>query len=357
MKIVKNRKICVWLTGLIGLGILAGCAPTLEERFAAYTDTELFTQGKALYDQEDYKEALDYFLYAKEHFIRSPYAGPARFYAGGSYFAQGKYEDAADEYESFLLFFAKDPLAAEARFNLGMSYFEQSKGPERDQEMLHKALKEFQTLRDAVPDDNPYASKADEQIHLTRLELARHEYRVGNFYRKERKYEASNRRLRYLVDEYPESEFLPDAWYLQGLNYRDLDQPEEAASAFVEVLNAASDHPLAAESQKQLDALGVPVSQHSAPPSTPESSTPAVPASQIEGSILTVRNTTVTTDLLSADGVSEGMRLRVYHNDTLVGAILITILHEGFSTAEIVAVTPGMQIQEDDRVCCPDQTQ
>ena len=254
MTILRTRTIYAWFISFTCLALLCGCAPTLEKRFATHTDADLFTQGQELYAQGDYKEALDYFLYIKEHFIRSPHAGPARFYAGGSYFAQEEYEDAAGEYESFLLFFSEDPLAAEARFNLGSAYFEQSKGPDRDQEMLHKALEEFQTIRDTAPAENPYAQKAAEQIRAMRLELARHEYGVGEFYRKEREYAASNRRLQYLIEEYQESEILADAWYLQGLNYVDLDQPDDAASAFLRVIEIDPNHLLAADARKQLEA-------------------------------------------------------------------------------------------------------
>jgi outer membrane protein assembly factor BamD len=347
----KSQKCMMWLISVTCLGMIVGCAPSLDERFAAQTDTDLFEQGKALYDQGKYKQALDYFLYVKEHFIRSQYAGPARFYAGGSHFARKDYEDAAIEYESFLLFFSNDPLAAEARFNLGVSYLEQAKGPERDQEMLQKALEEFQTLDDSLSGQDAYASKTAEYITKTRIELARHEYGVGVFYRKEKQYEASNRRLSYLIQEYPESDMLAEAWYTQGLNYVDLQQPEDAKAAFLQVIEAFPDHPLALEAQQQLEELGVsaaaPLPLSTDPPET-------VPESTIEGTILTVRDTTVTTDLLAADGIREGMQLRVYRQNTLVGTIRITALYDGFSSAEIESLTPGMTIQEDDRVCCPE---
>ncbi len=355
MTILRTRTIYVWFISLTCLALLWGCAPTLDERFAVQTDTELFTEGKNLYAQGNYKGALDYFLYIKEHLIRSPHVGPARFYAGGSYFAQEEYEDAAGEYESFLLFFSEDPLAAEARFNLGIAYFEQSKGPERDQKMLHKALKEFQTIRDTTPADNPYAQKAAGQVHTTRIEVARHEYGVGHFYRKEREYAASNRRLHYLIEEYPESELLADAWYLQGLNYVDLEQPDDAASAFLQMLEIDPNHQLAADARKQLEALGRPSSQKTIEPTLPTSTVSPTDGTQgaIGGAVLTLRDTTVTTDLLGADGISEGMQLQVYRENTRVGIIRITTLHEGFSTAEIISLTPGMLIQEDDLVCCP----
>jgi outer membrane protein assembly factor BamD len=346
----KSQKCMIWLISVMCLGIALGCAPTLEERFAAQTDTDLFEQGKALYDQGNYKQALDYFLYVKEHFIRSQYAGPARFYAGGSYFVRKDYEDAALEYESFLLFFSNDPLAAEARFNLGVSYFEQAKGPERDQEMLQKALEKFQTLYDSASEQDIYASKATDYIKKTRIELARHEYGVGVFYRKEKQYGASNRRLTYLIQEYPESDMLADAWYTQGLNYVDLQQSEDAQEAFLQVIEAFPAHPFASEAQQQLEKLGVP-----APSPIPSSVEPleTVPESAIEGTILTVRDTTITTDLLADDGINEGMQLRVYRQNTLVGTIRITALYDGFSSAEIESLTPGMAIQADDRVCCP----
>lgn len=352
----KSQQYMIWLISVACLGMVLGCAPTLEERFATQTDTDLFEQGKALYDQGKYKQALEYFLYVKEHFIRSQYAGPARFYAGSSYFARKDYEDAATEYESFLLFFSKDRLAAEARFNLGMSYFEQAKGPERDQEMLQKALDVFQTLRDSISEHDVYAPKATEYVTKTRIELARHEYSVGIFYRKEKQYEASNRRLSYLTQEYPESDMLAEAWYTQGLNFVDLQQSENAQAALSQVIEAFPAHPLASEARKQLEELGAPIPQSSTTSPMPAADFPqeTVPESALEGTILTLRDTTVTTDLLAEDGIREGMQLRVYRQNTLVGTIRITALYDGFSSGEIESVTPGMTIQEDDRVCCPD---
>lgn len=335
--------------------LLFGCAPTLEERFAAQTDAELFQQGKALYDQEEYQEALAYFLYLKEHFIRSQYAGPARFYAGNCYFAEEEYEDAASEYESFLLFFSDDPLSAEARFKLGVSYVEQSKGPERDQTMLHAAFEAFQTLQDDLPADNPYAQQASERIQATRQELARHEFSVGRFYRKDRKFAASNRRLRYLIEEYPESELVPDAWYMQGLNFRDTEQFEEAAAAFSRVIEMVPDSPLAEQARQAIDAPDLSDARPPTLPDTAAASSDARHDSGISGSILTVRDTTVTTDLINADGITEGMHLDVYRADSRIGRIRIATIHEGFSTAIIVSQTPEQPIQPDDRVCCPEE--
>jgi len=104
-----------------------------------------------------------------------------------------------------------------------------------------------------------------------------------------------------------------------------------------------------------LENLGASVPQRAdiPAPSAPAAPSETVPESTIEGSILTLRDTMVTTDLLNDNGIHEGMILEVYHQNTHVGTIRITAIYGGFSTAEIESVVPGHTIQEDDRVCCP----
>lgn len=343
-----------WVIGIFCIGMLMGCSTALEKAAETQNDAELFEAGKALYDQGTYKQALDYFLYVKEHFIRSAYAGAARFYAGNSYFAREDYEEAAIEYESFLLFFPEDPLAPEAQFKLGASYFEQSKGPERDQSMLHSALEAFQKVQTLYPDaPQTYIQQADEYLYKTRSELARHEYMIGLFYRKERDYKASNLRFAYLIMEYPESDVVGDALYNQGRNYLDLEQPEQAAASFSQFIQNYPEHPSAPDARLRLKNLGGSAIQNS---STITESTPPTSfstSSPLNGSILTLRDSTVTTDLLRDDGLQEAMRLKVYRGETEIGIIRITAIYDGFSIGEIESLLPGMMVQEDDRVCCP----
>ena len=330
------------------IGILAGCGGT-KNLMESQTDDELFAQGLSYYKEADYAKALPYFLYVKEHFIRSPHAGLTRFYAGECYVAAEKYEDAAGEYQSFLTFFPNDPNAPAAQYQLGVSYSKQSRGADRDQTMIRKALKELRKVKANYPAAETYITKAEDQIRETRDELARHEFQVAAFYRKTKHYVSANRRLDYLLREYPESDLAGDALFYQGLNYLALGEPENAKAAFSQFLQKYPAHREAASAQKELVQLGVP----NAPQPLKAPEPPASQRSAIKGYVVTVREKTVTTNLIRDDGIREGMVLEVHRNEQLIGTLRITEIQDGFSAAHIETTVAGMSIQAEDKVCCP----
>lgn len=346
--------------------MLAGCGGSVD-LLEGQSDTEIFEQGKRYYEQGDYKQALQHFLYVKDHFLRSEYAGLTRFYAGESYFALKKYEDAAIEYKSFLSFFPNDPRAPIAQYKLGVSHFQQSLGPERDQTMVKNALSTLQDVQRKYPDNQEYVQKAQEQIRKIEQKLALHEYLVAEFYRNEDQYISSNHRLSYLLEHYPDSPVISDALYLQGRNYLDLDQPEKAREPFLQLVQQYPNHEQASEARKQLAKLGItdipqaitqtPALQRVETPDleTPSSENqPAQPASS-QGYIVLIRDNRVFTDLIRSDGLREGMILDVYRDNQMIGKIRIVEIHEGFSIAEIDSLESGMMIQEEDSVVVPKQ--
>lgn len=339
--------------------MLAGCGSSSIDMMENQTDTEIFEQGKQYYEQGDYKKALQYFLYVKDHFLRSSYAGMTRFYAGESCFALKKYEDAIIEYKSFLSFFPNDPYAPAAQYKLGICYSKQSLGPERDQSMLQKAIATFQELQQKYPDNQEYVQKAGEEIQKVNQKLALHEYLVAEFYRKEKRYISSNHRLQYLLEQFPESRVSGDSLYLLGRNYLDLDQPEEAKDPLLQFVQRYPNHERVSEAHKYLAQLGIteipqaPLPQHiETPPIEQPSPSATQPAQTIrsEGYIVLIRENTVFTDLIRTDGIREGMTLEVYREEQLIGTIRLVEIHEGFSIAEIESLASGMMIQEEDRV-------
>ncbi|MBD3308296.1 outer membrane protein assembly factor BamD [candidate division KSB3 bacterium] len=350
---------------LIALALLGGCGSSTN-LMETQTDTELFEQGKALYEQGDYDTALEYFLYVKDHFLRSPYAGVTRFYAGECYFGLEQYEDAVIEYKSFLSFFPNDPNAPAAQYKLGVSYLKQALGPDRDQSTIQKALTELQNVRTLYPESTEYIQKAAEKLRETRHELALHEFLVAEFYRNEKLYASSNHRLTYLMNEYPDTSFMGDALFMMGRNYLDLDQPDQAAEAFTALIQQYPDDEHVSTAQQQLADLGVseipqPDAQASTssppvvPPAATASEPPSPPASP-QGYVVLKRDNRIFTDLIREDGIREGMLLEVYRQDELIGTIRIIEIQEGFSIAEVESLRSERTIQEEDRVCCP-QTQ
>ena len=134
---------------IICLALTSACSSSVNIS-ETQTDSELFEAGKVLFDKQEYKDALQYFLYVKDRFLRSKHAGVTRFYAGECYFNLEEYEEAIIEYKSFLSFFPNDPNAPEAQFKLGVSLLEQARGPERDQRTI-KSLSGNSKSRGKLP--------------------------------------------------------------------------------------------------------------------------------------------------------------------------------------------------------------
>jgi len=328
------------------------------------TEEELLEQANAYYAQGEYEKALGHFLYIKDHFPRGTSAGITRFYAGECYFVLEQYEEAAAEYTSFRDFFPKDPLAAEAQYKLGLSRFKDALGPERDQTDLNEALVELQIVIDKYPENLEMVEKAKAAILDVQDKLAEHEYLVARFYKIEARYDASNARLRYLIEHYPQADILPEALLMSGENYLKLKSQELAKEAFWRVVREYSSSNATEAARKYLEKLGVtniPASVAEPTPSEtvePAESKPVSDENVVnppaggfrEGYVVLVRDQKISINLIRADGIQKGMMLDVYRGEELIGSIRLSDVQDGFSVGEIETLAPGATIMEDDRV-------
>jgi outer membrane protein assembly factor BamD len=381
----EQKKKNAWiLSALLMCGlmliILAGCASSVKIQ-ETQSDTELFEHAKTLYEQGEYKSALEYFLYVKENFLRSNYAGLTRFYAGQCYFDLEKFDEAIVEYRSFLSFFPSDPNAPAAQYKLGASLFELALGPERDQTTIQEALTELQKVAENYPENTEYVQKTEEYLKKVKDRIANYEFLVARFYRKEKRYRASNSRLLFLMKNYPETALYADALHMLALNYLDLDQREEGKDVLVELLEHYPNYEEREKARKKLAALGenyipqpVEVSDMSTEDSAnrpalaqeapivdlpkpqgtlPPLETPSVEATSTnvpDGYVVLLRDEQVFINLIHEDGIREGMTLEVLRNARRVGTLRVIEVQEGFSIGQIESIEVNMAIREDDTV-------
>ena len=365
---------------IICLALTSACSSSVNIS-ETQTDSELFEAGKVLFDKQEYKDALQYFLYVKDRFLRSKHAGVTRFYAGECYFNLEQYEEAIIEYKSFLSFFPNDPNAPEAQFKLGVSLLEQARGPERDQRTIKEAFVEIQKVAANYPDNEEFVEKAENVLHQVKDKIARYEFTVAKFYRREKLYEASNNRLLFLLDKYPESIWKDETLYMLGLNYLNLKETKKAGEVFLQLWKEYPEHEESKDIRKKLAELGVDVlpeeevqtASVQKPPSEEKpvaksidnpqetaaespSESPAASTQQqadSEGYIVLRRDNLVFINLIREDGIEEDMLLEVYRGKQLLGTIKVFEVQEGFSIAEIVSRQGNSSIEEDDKVIIP----
>jgi outer membrane protein assembly factor BamD len=106
----------------------------------------------------------------------------------------------------------------------------------RDMTSAREAYADFSELLARFP-DSPYAPDAKKRMLHLRDILARHELHVASFYMERRAYVAAANRARYIVQNYPRADSVPDALaLLVEANYK--LGLEEAAHDALEVLAA-----------------------------------------------------------------------------------------------------------------------
>ncbi len=368
-------KLCGILMCCLAFILAVGCGPSVKIP-ETQSDTELFEYAKTLYDQENYETALEYFLYVKENFLRSSYAGLTRFYAGQCYVKLEKYDEAIVEYKSFLSFFPGDPNAPEAQFKLGVSLFQLALGPERDQTTVQDALAELRKIAENYPDNEEYIQKAEDFLKKVKDSVANYEYLVARFYRKEKRYKASNNRLLFLMKKYPETVLYDDALFMLAQNYLDLDLREEGKEVLLELLENYPSYEEQEKARKKLLALGEtytpqpveapepvregvevpqeePVAELPKPqePQHAEASASENALQHIpEGYVVLLRGEQVFINLIREDGIQEGMSLEVSREEQLVGSLRVVEVQEGFSICGIESLEQDMTIFEDDKV-------
>lgn len=202
----------------------------------AVTEFEEGDHGNAI-------EALDRLLLSHGDWDRVP---EARLMLGDVYFDRGDFLTARAEYQRFLDRYAGHAGAADAALGACRSLAELAPTPQRDQSYTVEAIS---ACRNVVVDyaGRDQSSEAARISNELRHTLAEKELLNGHFYFRRRLWDAAIKYYEFVIDLYPDSEFVPDAllgvyWSNLEIGYDDL--AEEARDR---LLNEYPDSEAAAE--------------------------------------------------------------------------------------------------------------
>jgi outer membrane protein assembly factor BamD len=136
---------------------------------------------------------------------------------GDSFFFQGSpsYPEAEVEYTSFLNYFPRHELRDYALYHRALCHFSSIESAERDQTETRKALSGFQQLLAESP-GSPYAGETRAKILQCWRRIAEHELVVSVFYVNIYYYPGAERRLKALLETYPDYVDRERAYYYLG---------------------------------------------------------------------------------------------------------------------------------------------
>lgn len=180
----------------------SGCG--LFHKETEKTATELITEARLEYEDEDYNDAIELYEQLKNWYPFSEHVKEAQIKIGDSYFEMEKYDEAISSYKLFERLHPVHPEAEKASFRIAESYYRQILSIDRDQIYTQQALKYFIKFLQTYP-DSQYAKKAEDHSNECVERLADSELYVADFYLKEKSFDAAIGRYKEVLKSFPNS--------------------------------------------------------------------------------------------------------------------------------------------------------
>ena len=173
--------------------------------YAKETAPVLLARGRTYLQNGKWDEGRKMLRSIEERLPSSPEFPAAKLLIADSFFysATPSYPEALVEYKSFLNYFPRSDKRDYVLFRIALCHFAAIEGPERDQSETHLAIQAFQDLLREAP-GSVYALESKAMITQCWRRLAESELMVGIFYVNARSYEPAERRLKDLLETYPD---------------------------------------------------------------------------------------------------------------------------------------------------------
>jgi outer membrane protein assembly factor BamD len=180
----------------------SGCA-WWKKKETPTTPQGLYEDAMSLLQRKKYERAAQAFQKFKEEFPLSEYTPLVELRIADVNFFDKKYAEAIVLYEEFKKLHPTHPEIPYAIYQLGMCHYNQMHSLDRDQTETERAIEQFRYLTENFP-QSPHAADAKTSMQVCLRRLADHEFYVGHFYFRTKKYRAALGRFEGILQKYPE---------------------------------------------------------------------------------------------------------------------------------------------------------
>jgi outer membrane protein assembly factor BamD len=203
---MSGKKVSQVLLILALAALLGGCS-TIKGWFSKKKPDRppdiMAKEGIKQLKKKDYDDAIETFEKVRDRYPYSDQAMLAQIKLADAYFYKKKFDEALQAYKEFEKLHPTNRAVPYAIFRQGLCYYRQRSTIDRDQTFTFKALQEFRRLKQKFPQCE-YIPKVDKYMGYCRRDLAEHEFYVGKFYFRTKKYKAALDRLQAVAQEYPD---------------------------------------------------------------------------------------------------------------------------------------------------------
>jgi outer membrane protein assembly factor BamD len=233
---------------ILALALSLGACKTVGGWFGAEKDNitetlpveELYPKAKERLQRGDYAEAERYYTRLVARFPFGPYTEQSQLELAFAQLRNGKPEDATSTIDRFIRTYPRHPhidyayyLKGVINFNRDVTVFTRVLRLDvsaRDLGAPMQSINDFNEVIRRYP-NSKYAVDARQRIVYLRNMLARHEMTVGLYYYRRGAWVSAANRAKFLVENYPQSEFEGDAVALMAASYARLGQASLEADA------------------------------------------------------------------------------------------------------------------------------
>jgi outer membrane protein assembly factor BamD len=190
---------------LLGGGLACRKAKTQVDPYRNQGGPELLARAEVYLQNGKWAEGRKMLRSIEERLPSSPEFPKAKLLIADSFFyASGNaYPEAIVEYKSYLNYFPRSEMRDYALYRIALCHFASIENAERDQAETRKAMAAFQDLLREAP-GSVYAVDAKAKITQCWRRLAESELMVGIFYVNNFNYGPAERRLKDLLETYPD---------------------------------------------------------------------------------------------------------------------------------------------------------
>ncbi len=214
------------------------------------TPEDNYAAGVELLKKDSFPEAAKFFEHVKAKFPFSKYAALSELRLADAKFKQGSYVEAADAYAQFVQLHPNHEEVDYAEYRIGLSHFKDAPGEfilfppayEKDERQVVKARDALEKFLKDRP-GSKYAGDAKKLLAQVDDRLAAHEWYVGEYYFKHRRWAGAAGRYERLVERYPGSRHEPEALLKLARSYLRMDEKYRARTALQKLIVKHPDDP------------------------------------------------------------------------------------------------------------------
>lgn len=208
---------------------LAGCSSSDTVKKAKTVD-DLFSEGKAAYDEGNWLEAQAKFDVIKLQYPASQYADDAQYYMAEINFERSEYIMAAFNFNQLRRSYPSSEFVRDAMYKAALCYDKLALPADRDQENTRKAILAYTDFQSMFMRDS-LSLEATKRIRDLRDRLAEKYWLASEHYQRTFARRAAVIQLDAIIDEYPDSKWLEPALVTKITLLADMKRHDEARTA------------------------------------------------------------------------------------------------------------------------------